>query len=90
MANTRGNTYSRGNFHHSHRDYEYWYHSIDEYATIDNPAMINKALEVSGASKLAWVGHSQVRVVKLCGHAVMCERVCVMVKQLQLLRLKAD
>lgn len=37
------------------------YHSMDQYALIDNPAMIDKALEVSGASKLAFVGHSQVK-----------------------------
>ena len=60
LPNTRSNTFSRGNYRFSHRDMEYWYHSIDEYALIDNPAMINKALEVSGASKLAFVGHSQV------------------------------
>lgn len=62
LPNTRSNTFSRGNYHHSHRDIEYWYHSMDEYALIDNPAMINKALEVSGAKKLAFVGHSQVRL----------------------------
>jgi len=60
LPNTRGNTFSRGNYHHSFRDLEYWYHSIDEYALIDNPAMINTALKVSGARKLAFVGHSQV------------------------------
>lgn len=65
LPNTRGNTFARGNYHHSHRDIEYWYHSMDEYALIDNPAMINKALEVSGAKKLAFVGHSQVRMGSL-------------------------
>lgn len=63
LPNTRGNTFSRGNFYYSHRDPEYWYRGVDEYALIDNPAMVDKALEVSGASKLAWVGHSQVRLV---------------------------
>jgi hypothetical protein len=24
MANTRGNTFSRGNYNYSHRDIEYW------------------------------------------------------------------
>jgi hypothetical protein len=60
MANTRGNTFSRGNFYYSHRDYEYWQHTLDEYALIDNPAMVDKVLEVTGASKLAWIGVSQV------------------------------
>jgi pimeloyl-ACP methyl ester carboxylesterase len=59
MANTRGNTFSRGNYQYSYRDVEYWYHTIDEYGLIDAPTQINKALEVSGAKKLAFVGHSQ-------------------------------
>jgi predicted alpha/beta hydrolase len=63
LPNTRGNTFSRGNFYYSHRQPEYWYHGVDEYALIDNPAMVDKVLQVSGASKLAWVGHSQVRWV---------------------------
>ena len=54
--------FSRGNYQYSHREHEYWYHSIDEYALIDNPVMIDKALKVSGASKLAFVGHSQVQM----------------------------
>jgi predicted alpha/beta hydrolase len=62
LPNTRGNVFSRGNYQYSYREHEYWYHSIDEYALIDNPVMIDKALEVSGASKLAFVGHSQVQM----------------------------
>jgi hypothetical protein len=65
MPNTRGNVFSRGNYQYSHREHEYWYHSIDEYALIDNPVMIDKALAVSGASKLAFVGHSQVQRMRL-------------------------
>lgn len=65
MANTRGNTFSRGNYYYNHRDVEYWYHTIDQYGLIDAPAQINKALEVSGAKKLAFVGHSQVREASL-------------------------
>ncbi|WIA20838.1 hypothetical protein OEZ85_005189 [Tetradesmus obliquus] len=59
MANTRSNTFSRGNYKHSYRDQEYWYHSMDEYALIDLPAQINTALAKTGAPKLAVVGHSQ-------------------------------
>lgn len=61
MPNTRGNTFSRGNTKYSAKDPEYWAHTIDEYATIDIPASIDKALQVSGAKKLGFVGHSQVR-----------------------------
>jgi hypothetical protein len=60
MPNIRSNTFSRGNYKYSNRESEYWYHSFDEYSLLDTPAMIDKALEVSGASKLAYVGHSQV------------------------------
>jgi predicted alpha/beta hydrolase len=61
LPNTRGNTFSRGNYKYDYRQNEYWYHSFDQYALIDSPAMINTALKVAGAKKLAFVGHSQVR-----------------------------
>jgi lysosomal acid lipase/cholesteryl ester hydrolase/gastric triacylglycerol lipase len=60
LPNIRGNTFSTGNFKYSRREFEYYYHCFDEYSLLDTPAMIDKALEVSGASKLAFVGHSQV------------------------------
>lgn len=59
MSNTRGNTYSRGNLHLSDSDPKYWRWSMDELALIDLPAQIDKALAVSGAKKLGYVGHSQ-------------------------------
>jgi pimeloyl-ACP methyl ester carboxylesterase len=62
LGNTRGNTYSRrtnkGLFPYQA---EFWYFSLDELALIDVPAMIDYVLEHTGASKLAYVGHSQVR-----------------------------
>jgi gastric triacylglycerol lipase len=66
MANTRGNTFSRGNYDYSFRDPLYWRHSIDQYALVDAPAQIDMALQVSGAKKLAVVGHSQVG--SACSH----------------------
>jgi hypothetical protein len=60
MANTRGNTFSRGNLDYNFRDPLYWRHTIDQYALVDAPAQIDMALQVSGAKKLAVVGHSQV------------------------------
>lgn len=83
LPNTRGNTFSRGNYHHSFRDLEYWYHSIDEYALIDNPAMINTALKVSGARKLAFVGHSQgatIGYAMLAALPEMNEKISVMLQ----------
>lgn len=67
MANTRGNTFSRGNYNYSFRDPLYWRHSIDQYALVDAPAQIDLALQVSGAKKLAVVGHSQVSSVSSQG-----------------------
>ena len=62
MGNTRGNTYSRGHvWLKNDLDSPYWYTSMDELAKHDLPVMINLALKKSGASKLAYIGHSQVR-----------------------------
>lgn len=61
MGNTRGNTYSRRNVNGLYPyQLEFWYFSIDELALIDIPTMIDYALATSGASKLAYTGHSQV------------------------------
>jgi lysosomal acid lipase/cholesteryl ester hydrolase len=60
MANSRSNDYSRGNYHHSFREAEYWYTSMDEIALIDLPAMVNTILKLTGAKKIGFVGHSQV------------------------------
>jgi predicted alpha/beta hydrolase len=70
MPNTRGNTFSTGNFYFSSRQVEYWQHSVDEYALLDSPAMVDKVLEVTGASKMAWVGHSQVHLRRVEGMRV--------------------
>lgn len=61
MGNTRGNTYSRRNVNGLYTYMaEFWYFSFDQLATIDLPTMIDFALAKAGASKLAFVGHSQV------------------------------
>jgi hypothetical protein len=46
-----------------------WYFSLDELPLVDVPTMIDCALEKTGASKLAFVGHSQVG-----GLLVICSR----------------
>jgi predicted alpha/beta hydrolase len=62
MGNTRGNTYSRRTLNGLYPyQAEFWYFSLDELALVDVPTMIDYALEKTGASKLAFVGHSQVR-----------------------------
>ncbi|WIA28628.1 hypothetical protein OEZ86_011165 [Tetradesmus obliquus] len=59
MSNTRGNTYSRGHVLLNQWGQRYWRFSIDELALVDLPAQIDYALKTTGASKLAYVGHSQ-------------------------------
>ncbi len=59
MANTRGNTYSRGNRNYRSSDNGYWYSSLDELALIDLPTQIDFVLGKTGHGSLAFVGHSQ-------------------------------
>jgi len=59
MGNVRGNLYSKDHEKLSRIADEYWDFTWDKMSSIDLPAMINKALEVSGQSKLYYVGHSQ-------------------------------
>ena len=56
LGNVRGNTYGRQS---AETKADFWNFSFDEMATLDLPAMINKALEVSGADRL--VGTSGIR-----------------------------
>jgi len=58
MGNFRGTTYSKTHVTLSNKDHAYWQFSWDQMAKYDLPAMINKALEVSGAETLYYVGHS--------------------------------
>merc|ERR1712002_544243 len=60
MGNYRGNTYSRN---HTHLDPDekggdFWKFTWDEMAKHDLPSQIEKVLEVSGAEKLQYIGHS--------------------------------
>ncbi|KAF8072636.1 Lip3 [Scenedesmus sp. PABB004] len=59
LSNSRGNTYSRGHVFLNQWGQKYWRWSMDDLALVDIPAQIDYALKTSGASKLAYVGHSQ-------------------------------
>lgn len=60
MANFRGNTYSRNHItlDPDHQRSGFWDFTWDEMAHYDLPAMIEKALEVTGLEDLLYVGHS--------------------------------
>lgn len=59
MANTRSNTFSRGNRHYTELDEGYWHFSLDELALLDLPAQINFILKKIDQPTLGFVGHSQ-------------------------------
>ena len=59
LGNIRGNTYSRRHQTLSPSQSEFWAFSWDEHASLDLPAMLTYALNVSGQSSLYYVGHSQ-------------------------------
>ncbi|CAI5453277.1 unnamed protein product [Caenorhabditis angaria] len=59
LGNFRGNTYSKKHKNLKPSHSAFWEWSWDEMAKYDLPAMINKALEVSGQDHLYYMGHSQ-------------------------------
>uniref|UniRef100_A0A383VNF0 AB hydrolase-1 domain-containing protein n=1 Tax=Tetradesmus obliquus TaxID=3088 RepID=A0A383VNF0_TETOB len=83
MGNTRGNTYSRrttkGLFPYQA---EFWYFSMDKMALHDVPAMVDYALQHTGAIQLAYVGHSQGATLGLmlcASRPEYCQKMSVMV-----------
>jgi len=68
LGNVRGNTYSCQNIYYSNSSKEFWdLVDFDNMASIDLPTMVNKALEISGRSKLIYVGHSQGTIIGFAG-----------------------
>lgn len=59
LGNNRGNIYSDRHVKYNYRQKEFWDWSMDQMAHFDVPAMVDFALNASGAATLAWVGHSQ-------------------------------
>ncbi|KAI8465183.1 MAG: Alpha/Beta hydrolase protein [Monoraphidium minutum] len=59
MGNTRGNVYSSGHVTLSRFEDEFWQFGIDQLALIDLPTKIDFILAKTGATKMAFVGHSQ-------------------------------
>lgn len=59
LGNARGNIYSRNNTKISLNHPDFWSFSWHEIGTIDIPTLIDYILEVTGESKIHYVGHSQ-------------------------------
>lgn len=59
IGNARGNVYSRKHISLSTNDPKFWEYSFHEHGIYDLPAMIDLALNVSGQTKVYYVGHSQ-------------------------------
>ncbi|XP_065085033.1 lipase 3-like [Ochlerotatus camptorhynchus] len=59
LANGRGNTFSRSHRSLHPSEMEFWDFSFHEVATQDIPTMIDYVLNVTGRSKVHYVGHSQ-------------------------------
>ncbi|KAM3955566.1 lipase 3-like isoform 2-T2 [Aphomia sociella] len=62
LGNARGNYYSRENLvlnPDNRRNLDFWRFSWDEIGNIDLPAYIDYILELTGQSKLHYIGHSQ-------------------------------
>jgi predicted alpha/beta hydrolase len=59
MGNVRGNRYSQRHATMNSTDPKFWKFSWDEMAKYDLDAMIDKVLNLTGASSLYYIGHSQ-------------------------------
>lgn len=59
LGNSRGNFYSSEHINMSRSDQRYWEFTWDEMAARDLPAMVDKALKISGQPYLYYMGHSQ-------------------------------
>ena len=63
LGNVRGNHYSRQHRYLDPDNVDFWKWSFDEMSMFDIPAMVYRVLQVTGKSKVVYVGHSQGTVV---------------------------
>ncbi|GMR46115.1 hypothetical protein PMAYCL1PPCAC_16310, partial [Pristionchus mayeri] len=59
LLNVRGTTTSQRHLNVTKNDQEFWKFTADDMAKYDAPAAIERALQLTGASSLHWIGHSQ-------------------------------
>merc|ERR1712135_181235 len=65
LGNVRGNHYSRQHKCLNPDDLNFWNWTFDEMSMFDEPAMVDRVLQVTGQSKVVYIGHSQGTVVLL-------------------------
>jgi len=74
LGNVRGNTYSSINNQYSNETQEYWnLIDFDNMISIDLPAMLNLALQISGQSSLTYIVHSQGTIMGFGGFPMQPE-----------------
>ncbi|CAJ0929754.1 unnamed protein product, partial [Mesorhabditis belari] len=59
LGNSRGNFYSQRHTKFDSNSPAFWNFTWDEIVAYDMPAQVNRVLEITGASSLHYVGHSQ-------------------------------
>jgi len=59
LGNSRGNKYSRAHKKYDLKTEDYWQFSFEQMGRFDLPAISKKILDVTGAEKVSYIGHSQ-------------------------------
>ena len=58
MGNFRGNVFSLGHTHLSHKTNDFWYFSWDQHGIVDLPAMIHYVMKSTKVKTIRYIGHS--------------------------------
>eukprot|EP00696_Hemimastix_kukwesjijk_P006012 gnl/Hemi2/17629_TR5817_c0_g1_i1.p1 gnl/Hemi2/17629_TR5817_c0_g1~~gnl/Hemi2/17629_TR5817_c0_g1_i1.p1 ORF type:complete len:411 (-),score=146.70 gnl/Hemi2/17629_TR5817_c0_g1_i1:160-1392(-) len=70
LGNNRGSLYSKKHVSLDPNSLAFWQFSWDEMGRYDMPSMIDYALQVSGASSLGYVGHSEGTIQAFAGFSI--------------------
>lgn len=73
LGNSRGNAFSRNHTGLDPRGPAFWSFSLDDMAAHDLPALVRYVRGVTGAARIAYVGHSQGATIALAGLASSAE-----------------
>ncbi len=58
LPNSRGNKYSKQHTSLNASDFAFWDFSFEEISTYDTPSVVSYVLNVTGATNVAFIGHS--------------------------------